>query len=121
MLQVKQIKKTYTTGGFTQTALDNISLNFRKNEFVAILGESGSGKTTFLNVVGGLDQYDSGDLIINGQSTKDFTEKEWDAYRNNSVGFVFQSYNLIGHLNIADNVELGLTLSGIPKGAKGNK
>lgn len=121
MLQVKQITKTYTTGGRTQIALDNVSLNFRKSEFVAILGHSGSGKTTFLNVVGGLDRYDSGDLIINGQSTKDFSPKEWDAYRNNSVGFVFQNYNLIGHLNIADNVELGMTLSGVPKRAKAKK
>ncbi len=113
MLQVKNISKSYTTGDFTQKALDGISLNFRKNEFVAILGPSGSGKTTFLNVIGGLDKYDSGDLIINGKSTKDFDDSEWDSYRNNSIGFVFQSYNLITHLNVLDNVEMGMTLSGV--------
>ncbi|WP_062353494.1 ATP-binding cassette domain-containing protein [Bacillus kwashiorkori] len=113
MLSVKHIKKSYTTGDFTQTALNDINLNFRKREFVAILGTSGSGKTTFLNVIGGLDQYDSGDLIINGKSTKDFKDVDWDAYRNNSVGFVFQSYNLISHLNIISNVEMGMTLSGV--------
>jgi len=114
MLQVKGITKTYTTGNFKQVALNNISINFRKNEFAAILGQSGSGKTTFLNVIGGLDRYDSGDLIINNKSTKDFTDSEWDAYRNNSIGFIFQSYNLIPHLSIIDNVELGMTLSGVP-------
>ncbi len=113
MLQVKEIKKSYTTGEFTQVALNQVSLSFRENEFVAILGQSGSGKTTFLNVVGGLDQYDSGDLIINGASTKKFKGRDWDAYRNNSVGFIFQSYNLIPHLGIIDNVELGMTLSGL--------
>jgi ABC-type lipoprotein export system ATPase subunit/cell division protein FtsX len=118
MLQVKEITKVYRTGGHIQAALDKVSLSFRKSEFVAILGHSGSGKTTFLNVVGGLDKYDQGDLIINGQSTRDFSEKEWDAYRNNSVGFVFQSYNLIGHLDIADNVALGMALSGMPKEQK---
>jgi putative ABC transport system permease protein len=114
MLQVIDITKSYTTGDFTQTALNQVTLSFRKNEFVAILGPSGSGKTTFLNVIGGLDRYDKGDLIINGKSTKKFTDSEWDAYRNNSVGFVFQNYNLIHHLNIVDNVELGMTLSGVP-------
>jgi putative ABC transport system permease protein len=113
MLQLKDIKKSYTTGDFTQTALNGVNLNFRKHEFVAILGPSGSGKTTCLNVVGGLDQYDSGDLIINGKSTKNFKDGEWDAYRNNSVGFIFQSYNLIPHLSIVDNVEMGMTLSGV--------
>lgn len=113
MLQLKQITKTYTTGNFTQIALDNINLSFRKNEFVAILGQSGSGKTTCLNVIGGLDQYDIGDLIINGKSTKHFSNSEWDAYRNNSVGFIFQAYNLITHLSIVDNVEMGMTLSGV--------
>ncbi len=113
MLQLKDIMKSYTTGEFTQTALNKVSLSFRENEFVAILGQSGSGKTTFLNVIGGLDQYDSGDLIINGSSTKKFKAKDWDAYRNNSVGFVFQSYNLIPHLGILDNVEMGMTLSGV--------
>lgn len=121
MLQVKDITKIYRTGGHIQRALDKIDLNFRRSEFVAILGHSGSGKTTFLNVVGGLDNYDHGDLIINGQSTRDFSEKEWDAYRNNSVGFVFQSYNLIGHLNIVDNVALGLALSGVSRERKQEK
>ena len=118
MLQLKNIKKSYTTGDFTQVALNNISVNFRQHEFVAILGQSGSGKTTCLNVIGGLDHYDSGDLIINGKSTKDFKDSEWDAYRNNSVGFIFQSYNLISHLSIVDNVEMGMTLSGVSSSEK---
>lgn len=113
MLQVKNIKKSYTTGDFTQAALNDVSLGFRKNEFVAVLGASGSGKTTFLNIVGGLDRYDSGNLIINGKSTKTFKDKQWDAYRNNSVGFIFQSYNLITHLSVLGNVEMGMTLSGV--------
>jgi putative ABC transport system permease protein len=113
MLDLKEISKSYTTGEFTQVALDAVSLSFRKSEFVAILGPSGSGKTTFLNMIGGLDQYDKGDMIINGQTTKNFSDKDWDAYRNNSVGFVFQSYNLISHLTVADNVELGMALSGV--------
>ncbi|MCL1990841.1 MAG: ABC transporter ATP-binding protein/permease [Defluviitaleaceae bacterium] len=113
MLQLKGIRKTYRTGNFEQVALDGIHLNFRKNEFVAILGTSGSGKTTCLNILGGLDRYDEGDLIINQKSTKDFKDGDWDAYRNNSVGFVFQSYNLIPHLNLIDNVEMGMTLSGL--------
>lgn len=113
MLQVKNITKSYTTGDFTQSALAGVSLGFRKSEFVAVLGASGSGKTTFLNIIGGLDRYDSGDLVINGKSTKSFKDKEWDAYRNNSVGFIFQSYNLINHLSIMSNVELGMTLSGV--------
>lgn len=113
MLQLKNITKSYKTGEFTQVALDKVNLNFRESEFVAILGQSGSGKTTLLNIVGGLDQYDSGELIINGQSTERFKDSEWDAYRNNSVGFIFQSYNLISHLSITDNVEMGMTLSGI--------
>lgn len=111
MIKVKGLTKTYTTGDFVQKALDNVSLNFRNNEFVAILGPSGSGKTTFLNVVGGLDRYDSGDIIIDGTSTKEFNDRQWDAYRNKSVGFVFQSYNLISHLSILDNVELSMTLA----------
>ena len=118
MLQLKNITKSYTTGDFTQVALNNISLNFRKNEFVSILGQSGSGKTTCLNVIGGLDHYDTGDLIINGKSTKNFKDSDWDAYRNNSIGFIFQSYNLIGHLNIVDNVEMGMTLSGVSASEK---
>jgi putative ABC transport system permease protein len=121
MLALKNIKKSYTTGDFTQIALNDINLNFRENEFVAILGVSGSGKTTCLNIIGGLDQYDSGDLIINGKSTKEFKDVDWDAYRNNSVGFVFQSYNLITHLSIMDNVEMGMTLSGVPAEAKRKK
>ena len=121
MLTLKNVKKSYTTGDFTQVALDGVSLNFRENEFVAILGPSGSGKTTCLNVIGGLDKYDSGDLIINGKSTKKFSDSEWDSYRNNSVGFIFQSYNLIGHLDIVSNVEMGMTLSGISSKIKRQK
>ncbi len=113
MLELKKINKSYTTGEFTQRALKNISLKFRKNEFVAILGPSGSGKTTMLNIIGGLDRYDSGDLIINNKSTKKFSAKDWDAYRNNCIGFVFQNYNLITHLSVLENVELGMTLSGV--------
>ena len=121
MLQLKGIKKSYTVGEFTQTALDGVDLNFRENEFVAILGPSGSGKTTCLNIVGGLDKYDSGDLVINGKSTKSFKDRDWDAYRNNSVGFIFQSYNLISHLSLIDNVEMGMTLSGVPASVKHKK
>lgn len=121
MLQLVGITKSYTTCDFTQVALDDVSLNFRKNEFVAILGQSGSGKTTFLNAIGGLDRYDKGNLIINGKSTKEFTDSEWDAYRNNSVGFVFQSYNLIHHLSVIDNIELGMTLSGVSAEARRKK
>lgn len=113
MLQLKNIKKSYTTGTFTQHALKDVSLKFRQSEFVAILGPSGSGKTTLLNIIGGLDQYDSGDLIINNKSTKKFKNQDWDSYRNNSVGFVFQNYNLITHISVLDNVEMGMTLSGI--------
>ncbi len=112
MLQIKDLKKVYTTGEFKQTALDGVSIDFRQSEFVAILGPSGSGKTTLLNMLGGLDQYDSGDMIINGLSTKKFGESDWDTYRNNSVGFIFQSYNLIPHLSIVDNVEMGMTYLG---------
>ncbi len=115
MLQITNISKQYTTGGFTQKALDDVSLNLRNHEFVAILGPSGSGKTTFLNIVGGLDRYDSGDLIINGVSTKKYKDRDWDAYRNHSIGFVFQSYNLIPHQTILANVELALTIGGISK------
>ena len=113
MLQLKKIKKSYKTGEFVQHALKGIDLEFRKNEFVAILGPSGSGKTTLLNIIGGLDRYDSGDLIINGKSTKKFKTSDWDAYRNNCIGFIFQSYNLINHISVLENVEMGMTLSGI--------
>lgn len=121
MLQIKDLKKVYTTGEFEQTALNGVSIDFRQSEFVAILGPSGSGKTTLLNMLGGLDQYDSGNMIINGLSTKKFGESDWDTYRNNSVGFIFQSYNLIPHLSIVDNVEIGMTLSGVPKSEKRQK
>ncbi len=113
MLKLKKIKKSYKTGDFVQHALKGIDLEFRKNEFVAILGPSGSGKTTLLNIIGGLDRYDSGDLIINGKSTKKFKQSDWDAYRNNCIGFIFQSYNLISHISVIENVEMGMTLSGI--------
>ncbi|GAB6106052.1 MAG: sulfate ABC transporter ATP-binding protein [Firmicutes bacterium HGW-Firmicutes-1] len=114
MLEFKNIKKTYHVGGIETRALDDISVAFREKEFVAILGTSGSGKTTCLNIIGGLDHYDSGELIIKGKKTSDFQEQDWDAYRNNSIGFVFQNYNLITHLSIIANVELGMTLSGVP-------
>lgn len=113
MLELKGICKRYVTQSFTQVALDSVSLSFRDNEFVAILGPSGSGKTTMLNVIGGLDHFDSGDLLIDGISTKDFCGRDWDAYRNNRIGFVFQSYNLIPHQTILENVELALTLTGV--------
>ena len=112
MLELKNIKKSYKTGTFIQHALNDIDLCFRKKEFVAILGPSGSGKTTLLNIIGGLDRYDSGNLLIKGKSTKSFKDKDWDAYRNKSIGFVFQNYNLISHISILDNIEMGLTLSG---------
>ena len=115
MLQLKNIKKQYVTGDTTVEALKGIDLEFRENEFVSILGQSGCGKTTLLNIIGGLDQYTSGDLIINGKSTKDFKDADWDTYRNNSIGFVFQSYNLIPHQTVLSNVELALTLSGVSK------
>lgn len=118
MFELKNISKTYHVDEIETRALDDISVSFREKEFVSILGASGSGKTTCLNIIGGLDRYDGGDLIIKGKSTKDFTDKEWDAYRNNSVGFVFQSYNLIMHQSIVSNVELGMTLSGVSKEEK---
>jgi len=115
MLEIKKITKIYNTAGFKQKALDEVSINFRTNEFASILGPSGSGKTTLLNVIGGLDHYDSGDLIINETSTKKYKDRDWDTYRNHRVGFVFQSYNLIMHQSVLSNVELALTLSGVSK------
>lgn len=115
MLEIKKITKTYNAGGFKQKALDDVSINFRKNEFASILGPSGSGKTTLLNIIGGLDHYDKGDLIINETSTKKYKDRDWDTYRNHRVGFVFQSYNLIMHQSVLSNVELALTLSGVSK------
>ena len=114
-LQLKNIVKTYGTGEFEVRALKGVSLNFRKNEFVSVLGPSGCGKTTLLNIIGGLDRYTTGDLIIEGKYTKNYNDKDWDAYRNNCIGFVFQSYNLIPHQTVIANVELALELSGIPK------
>ncbi|MFD1417698.1 ABC transporter ATP-binding protein/permease [Companilactobacillus keshanensis] len=121
MLELKHIKKYFYVGDSVTKALDDVSVSFRTKEFVAILGPSGSGKTTMLNGIGGLDIYDSGDLVIKGKSTKDFSESDWDAYRNNSVGFIFQSYNIIGHLSILDNVEMGMTLSGVDNAEKKEK
>lgn len=118
MLELKHIKKYYHVGDTLTKAQDDVSVAFRKQEFVAILGPSGSGKTTMLNIIGGLDRYDSGDLLIKGKSTKNFKDSDWDAYRNNSVGFIFQSYNLISHLSIMENVEMGMTLSGVPAAEK---
>ncbi len=121
MLELKHIKKSYKTGNFVQHALKDVSIKFRKNEFVAILGPSGSGKTTLLNIIGGLDRYDSGDLIINNKSTKQFKATDWDSYRNNCIGFIFQTYNLIGHISVLENVEMALTLSGYKRKDKRKK
>ena len=115
MLELKNVKKVYDTKAEKVHALKGIDLKFRESEFVSILGESGCGKTTLLNIIGGLDRYTSGNLIINGKSTKDFKDRDWDAYRNYSIGFIFQSYNLIGHQTILSNVELALTISGVSK------
>ena len=115
MLQIKNISKQYKTGDLIQNALNDVSLNFRDNEFVSILGPSGSGKTTLLNIIGGLDRYDKGDLIINNVSTKKYKDRDWDSYRNHTVGFVFQSYNLIPHQTVLANVELALTIAGISR------
>ncbi|MGN1269900.1 MAG: ABC transporter ATP-binding protein, partial [Clostridia bacterium] len=115
MLKLKNITKVYETGDEKVEALKGVSIEFRESEFVSILGQSGCGKTTLLNVIGGLDRYTSGDLIINGKSTKDFKDRDWDAYRNYKVGFVFQNYNLITHQTVLSNVELALTIGGISK------
>ena len=115
MLSLKNITKNYVTGDTTVEALKGISLNFRKSEFVSILGPSGCGKTTLLNIIGGLDRYTSGDLMVTGKSTKEFKNRDWDTYRNHSIGFVFQNYNLIPHQSVLSNVELALTLSGVSK------
>ena len=112
MLELRNITKEYPAGGQPVEALKGVSLEFRESEFVSILGPSGCGKTTLLNIIGGLDQYTSGDLLINGRSTRDYKDRDWDAYRNHSIGFVFQSYNLIPHQTVLQNVELALTLSG---------
>ena len=115
MLRLENIVKTYVTGELRQTALKGVSIAFREHEFVSILGQSGSGKTTLLNIIGGLDRYDSGDLVIDGVSTKAYKDADWDYYRNHSIGFVFQSYNLIPHQTVLANVEMSLTLSGVSK------
>jgi len=115
MLSLIGVEKEYRTGGQSVKALDGISITFRKNEFVSILGPSGCGKTTLLNLIGGLDHATAGDLVIRGKSTKDFSEKDWDAYRNHTIGFVFQSYNLIPHQTVLANVELALTLTGVSR------
>ena len=118
MLRLVNIVKHYLSGENKVVALDEINLSFKKREFVSVLGPSGCGKTTLLNIIGGLDKYTSGDLVINGKSTKNFTDTDWDSYRNNSIGFVFQNYNLIPHLNVLENVELALTLSGESEGSR---
>ena len=115
MLVLKNIVKDYVSGDSTVKALRGVSIDFRQSEFVSILGQSGCGKTTLLNIIGGLDRYTSGDLIIGGRSTRDFRDGDWDAYRNHSIGFVFQSYNLITHQSVLANVELALTLSGVSR------
>ncbi|MBR4420075.1 MAG: ATP-binding cassette domain-containing protein, partial [Clostridia bacterium] len=115
MLVLKDIVKNYYAGGEVVHALKGVNINFRKNEFVAVLGPSGCGKTTLLNIVGGLDKYTSGDLVIDGVSTKKYGDREWDLYRNQSIGFVFQSYNLIPHQTVLGNVELALTIAGVSK------
>lgn len=113
ILELNNIKKTYKTGDKVSIALDNINLTFGENEFISVLGSNGSGKTILLNIIGGLDKYTSGDLIVDGTSTKDFSDKNWDSYRNGAIGFVFQSYNLISHLSVLDNVIIALSLSDI--------
>ena len=115
MIEIRDITKTYTTGDLVQRALDGVSVTFRANEFVAVLGPSGSGKTTFLNILGGFDRADSGDIVVNGVSTRDYGDAEWDTYRNHRVGFIFQSYNLIPHQTVLANVALALTLAGVDR------
>ena len=115
MIQIKKIVKNYQSGDNIVHALQNVSLNFRNSEFVSILGPSGCGKTTLLNIIGGLDKYTSGDIVINGVSTKEYKDKDWDKYRNHYIGFVFQSYNLISHLSVLENVELALSIAGLNK------
>ena len=118
MLQIKSISKRYKTGDFVQQALDKVSLNLRDSEFVAILGPSGSGKTTLLNIIGGLDRYDDGDLVINGISTRQYKDRDWDSYRNHTIGFVFQSYNLLAKTTAVENVELPLMYNPAYKAAQ---
>ena len=118
MIQIKNIVKDYLSGENQVHALKDVSINFRNNEFVSILGPSGCGKTTMLNIIGGLDKYTSGDIVINGVSTNEYKDKDWDAYRNHYIGFIFQSYNLINHLSILENVELALSIAGISKSEK---
>ena len=115
MIELKNVKKTYRAGDYITQAIDDVSLAFRPNEFVAVVGESGSGKTTLLNVIGGLLSYDEGEMLVHDRSTRSFKKTDWDAYRNNSVGFIFQNYQLIPHLSVLSNVEMGLTLSGVDK------
>ena len=115
MLKLQNITKEYETGDTTVNALRGVSIEFRENEFVSILGQSGCGKTTLLNIIGGLDRYTNGDLFINGKSTKTYKDRDWDNYRNHTIGFIFQSYNLIPHQSVLSNVELALTLSGVSK------
>lgn len=121
MLEIKKVSKIYQTADLVQKALNDVSIKFRECEFVSILGQSGSGKTTMLNIIGGLDNYTSGDLIINGISTKKYKDRDWDTYRNHRVGFIFQSYNLITHQTILKNVELALTLSGVSPSERINR
>ena len=118
MLLLKNVKKDYVTGNERVHALRGVDIAFRKSEFVAILGHSGCGKTTLLNIIGGLDRYDDGELFIDGRSTKEYSDRDWDTYRNHSIGFVFQSYNLIAHQTVLANVELALTVSGVSKGER---
>ena len=121
MIEIKNVKKDYPAGDMLVKALKGININFRDSEFVSILGPSGCGKTTLLNIIGGLDQYSDGDIVIDGVSTKDYKDRDWDTYRNHYIGFVFQSYNLISHLSILENVELALSIAGMSKKEKREK